>query len=161
MECFIISRSWKKNYLCPCLWITLTRFCQITLIGIKKSIKISLKMNMLVIQSRPTLHPMDCGPPGSSVRGILQARTLERVAIPFSGRSSQPRDGTRVFCIADRVFTIWVTYMNIWFIWVLTFISLASIGKMRQVHRRPFTISTSIFKPEGLSYFLVCLLVYI
>ena len=28
--------------------------------------------------------PMDCGPPGSSVHGILQARILEWVAIPFS-----------------------------------------------------------------------------
>ena len=28
--------------------------------------------------------PMDCSPPGSSVPGILQARTLEWVAISFS-----------------------------------------------------------------------------
>ena len=28
--------------------------------------------------------PMDCGPPGSSVHGILQAKILEWVAIPFS-----------------------------------------------------------------------------
>ena len=28
---------------------------------------------------------MDCGPPGSSVPGILQARILEWVAVPFSG----------------------------------------------------------------------------
>ena len=28
--------------------------------------------------------PMDCSPPGFSVRGILQARTLEWVAISFS-----------------------------------------------------------------------------
>ena len=28
--------------------------------------------------------PIDCGPPGSSVRGVLQAGTLEWVAIPFS-----------------------------------------------------------------------------
>ena len=35
-----------------------------------------------VTQSRPTLcDPMDCSPPGSSVRGILQARVLEWVAI--------------------------------------------------------------------------------
>ena len=27
---------------------------------------------------------MDCSPPGSSVQGILQARTLEWIAIPFS-----------------------------------------------------------------------------
>ena len=34
---------------------------------------------------------MDCSPPGSSVHGILQARILEWVAIPFSRGSSQPR----------------------------------------------------------------------
>ena len=28
--------------------------------------------------------PLDCGPPGSSVHGIFQARILERVAISFS-----------------------------------------------------------------------------
>ena len=39
---------------------------------------------VLVAQSRPTLcHPMDCSPPGSSAHGILQARILERVAMPF------------------------------------------------------------------------------
>ena len=36
------------------------------------------------------LRPMDCTPPDSSVHGILQARILEWVGIPFSGRSSQP-----------------------------------------------------------------------
>ena len=36
--------------------------------------------------------PMDCGLPGSSVHGILQARILEGVAISFSRGSSQPRD---------------------------------------------------------------------
>ena len=30
-------------------------------------------------------NPMDCSPPGSSVRGILQARILEWVAIPPPG----------------------------------------------------------------------------
>ena len=33
---------------------------------------------------------MDCSPPGSSVRGILQARILEWVAISFSRGPSQP-----------------------------------------------------------------------
>ena len=37
-------------------------------------------------------EPVDCSPPGSSVRGVLQARTLEQVAIPFSRGSSSPRD---------------------------------------------------------------------
>ena len=33
---------------------------------------------------------MDCNPPGSSVHGILQARTLESVAMPSSRGSSDP-----------------------------------------------------------------------
>ena len=54
----------------------------------------------------PTLcDPMDCGWPGSTVLVILQARTLEWVAIPFSRRSSPPRDQTRDSCITDRLFT--------------------------------------------------------
>ena len=40
--------------------------------------------------------PMDSSPPASSVHGILQARILEWVAIPFSRGSSQPRDWTPV-----------------------------------------------------------------
>ena len=40
---------------------------------------------VLVSQSCPTLcNPEDCSLPGSSVHGILQARILEWVAIPFS-----------------------------------------------------------------------------
>ena len=35
--------------------------------------------------------PMVCSPPGSSVCGILQARILEWVAIPFSGALPDPR----------------------------------------------------------------------
>ena len=41
------------------------------------------------LQSCPTLCDlMDCSPSGSSVRGILQARTLEWVAMPSSRGSS-------------------------------------------------------------------------
>ena len=47
--------------------------------------------------------------PGSSVRGILQARLLEWVAINFSRGSSQPRDWIRVSCIAGGFFTTWAT----------------------------------------------------
>ena len=40
---------------------------------------------VLVAQLCPTLYDvMDCSPPGSSIRGILQARILDWVAIPFS-----------------------------------------------------------------------------
>ena len=38
----------------------------------------------------------DCSPPGSSVHGISQARTLEWVIISYSRGSSQPRDQTGV-----------------------------------------------------------------
>ena len=49
------------------------------------------KKKALVAQSCPTLcDPTDCRLPGSSVHGILQARILEWVAIPFS-RGSFPR----------------------------------------------------------------------
>ena len=64
----------------------------------------------LVAQSCPTLcDPMDCSPPGSSVRGILQARILEWVATPSSRGSSPPRDRTHVSGIAGGFSTVWVT----------------------------------------------------
>ena len=53
--------------------------------------------------------PMDYNPPVFSVHGILQARILKRVAISFCRGSSQPRDRTRVSCIAGRFFTYWAT----------------------------------------------------
>ena len=43
---------------------------------------------------------MDCSLPGSSVHRILQARTLEWVAISYSGGSSQPRDRSHVSYIS-------------------------------------------------------------
>ena len=65
---------------------------------------------MLVAQLCLTLRdPMDGSPPGSCVHGILQARILEWVAIPFSRVSFWPRDWTWVFCIAGGFFTIWAT----------------------------------------------------
>ena len=60
-----------------------------------------------VSQSCPTLcNPMDCSLLGFSVHGILQARILEWVAIPFSRRSSQPRDRSQVSHIAGIFFTV-------------------------------------------------------
>ena len=54
-----------------------------------------------VAQWCPTLwDPLDCSPPGSSVRGILQARMLEWVAISFFRGSSWPRDQTPISCIS-------------------------------------------------------------
>ena len=47
--------------------------------------------------------PMDCSPPVSFVRGILQARILEWVAISFSRGSPWPRDQTHVSCIGKQI----------------------------------------------------------
>ena len=50
--------------------------------------------------------PMDCNPPGSSVHGLFQARTLEWVAIPSSRESSQPKDWihiSSITCIGSQV----------------------------------------------------------
>ena len=61
-----------------------------------------------VAQSCPTFwDPMDCSSPGSSVHGILQARILKWVAIPFPRGFSG--DQTWVSCIAGRSFAIWAT----------------------------------------------------
>ena len=55
-------------------------------------------------QSCPTLcDPMDSGPPGSSVHGILQARILEWVAMPSLRGSSRPRNRTCVSWIGRRI----------------------------------------------------------
>ena len=49
---------------------------------------------------------MDCSLPGSNgVHGMLQARILEWVGIPFSRWSSRPRDCTQVSGIVGRFFT--------------------------------------------------------
>ena len=62
------------------------------------------------LESCSTLcNPVDCSLSGSSVHGILQARVLEWVAVPFSKGFSQPRDRTWLSCIASRFFTIWAT----------------------------------------------------
>ena len=53
------------------------------------NLKKNRKMYSEVAQLYPTLcNPVDCSLPGFSVRGILQARILEWVAISFSRGSS-------------------------------------------------------------------------
>ena len=57
---------------------------------------------------------MGCSPPGSSAHGVLQARILEWVAVPFSRGSSQPRDRTHVClhfsALVGRFFTTSTTW---------------------------------------------------
>ena len=76
-------------------------------------VKKTIKVKVLVAQSCPILcDPMDYSLPGSSVHGILQARILEWVAIPFSRGSFKPMDQTQVSCTAGRFFTIWEANIN-------------------------------------------------
>ena len=62
-------------------------------------------VSLSVVSNSLQTHGL-CIPPGSFVHGILQARILEWVAIPFSRGSSRPRDRAQVFCIAGRFFTV-------------------------------------------------------
>ena len=69
---------------------------------------------MLVVQLCLTLcHSMDYSPPGSSVHGILQARTLEWVAIAFSRGSSQLKDGTWFSFISGGFFSLCTTKVKV------------------------------------------------
>ena len=79
----------------------------------------NFSVKVLVAQLCPTLcDSTDCSPPGSSVHGILQARILEWVAMPFCRGSSQPRDQTQVSCTAGKFFTVWATSVSgLWLRW--------------------------------------------
>ena len=73
--------------------------------GLRTSIfergKYPLKVKVKVAQLCPTL----CDPMDYTVHGILQARILEWVAVPFFRGSSQPMDRTQFSCTACRFFT--------------------------------------------------------
>ena len=82
------------------------RMCQYSIIQYGASVNFPSPGTLLCVcakslQSCLTLHdPIDCGQPGSSVHGILQARMLEQVAMPSSRGSSPPRNQTRISCIS-------------------------------------------------------------
>ena len=70
-------------------------------ISIQDCLKLKLVLNVKVTQSCPTL----CDPMNGIVCGILQAKTLEWGAFPFSRGSSQPRSQMKVSLIAGGLFT--------------------------------------------------------
>ena len=64
----------------------------------------------LVTQSCLTLcDPMDCSPPGYSVHGDSPSKNTGVDYISYSKGSSQCRNQTQIFCIADGFFTVWAT----------------------------------------------------
>ena len=70
------------------------------------NVSVTKIMTILVICGYAVLSPvwlynsLDCGPPGSSVHGISQARILEWAAVSSCRGSSSPRDQTCVACIS-------------------------------------------------------------
>ena len=72
---------------------------------------------------------MDCSLPGSSIHGILQARILECVAIPFSRESSQPRNRTWVSFTAGRFFTIWAIGKPLYVIYIFFFMIIKNVSE--------------------------------
>ena len=75
--------------------------CQVVISPLKKKMEDYKAVKVKVTQSCPTL----CDPMDYIAHGILQARILKWVAVPFSRGSSQPRDRTQVFHIAGGFFT--------------------------------------------------------
>ena len=59
----------------------------------------SISLFSCEVVSDSFVTPVDCSLPGSSARGISQARILEWVAISSSRGSSRPRDRTQVSCL--------------------------------------------------------------
>ena len=69
-------------------------------------------VNCSSYQSKNSAWSESCSVVSDSVTpcyGILQARILEWVAIPFSRGSSRPRDWTQVSWLAGRFITVWAT----------------------------------------------------
>ena len=99
--------NWS-DFTCMHLFKTLPRYGHIRGKGFRKLIWVKRKWKCCSFVS-DSLRPRGLSPPCSSVRGILQARILEWVAILFSRGSSWSRDGTQVSCTVGKFFTVWAT----------------------------------------------------
>ena len=111
----------------------------------------------------PTLWDcMGCSPPGSFVRGILQARIVEWIAMLTSRGSSPPRKRTRLscgFCFARRFFTAEPlvkplythTYTQIYASDICIYISYFYVFSRTYfyVFSRTFPHTWNIFIPDG------------
>ena len=114
---------------------------------------------------------MDCSPyPPTQAPlsiGILQARILEWVTVPFSRGSYSPRNKTQVSCIAGRFFTIWATreVLSRWYEPEIT--NLFIYPTLFYITIFNFLISILFFHPhnkntvswQGRDYYLLCMCV--
>ena len=74
--------------------------------------------------------PMDCSLPGSSVRGIFQARILEWVAISYSRGSSLFRDQTHISFISCTSMKI-LYHFATWEAQLINFQEIDTTGRFR------------------------------
>ena len=99
---------------------------------------------------------MDYNPPFSSVHGILQIRILEWVTIPFSRRSSQPKDWISVSHITGKIFIAWATRGSLLFFLpkapekVITESCAWSLSRVR-LFATPMDFSLPDFSAQGAS----------
>ena len=93
--------------------IVFTQIVELKLVdvcGLLKRVPGTFKQACLVAQSCPILcDSMDCSLPGSSARGIFQARILSGLPFPSLRGSSRPRDRTCVSCIGRQILYHWAT----------------------------------------------------
>ena len=92
-----------------CHFITPSKLCWVPSVMEFLLCKQNDKRQVLLVSRVRLCDPMDYSRPGSSVHGMLQARILEWLAIPFSRGSSWPRDWAPGACIAGRFYTVWAT----------------------------------------------------
>ena len=59
-------------------------------------------------------NPMDCSPPGSSVHGISQARTVEWVVFYCSRGTFQPRDQMNISYLAEGLYYYFFNHCTTW-----------------------------------------------
>jgi len=109
--------------------------------------KIYLLVHSKLLQSCLTLcDPMDCSLPGSSVRGILQARILEWVAISSSRESSQPMNQTHtsyVSFIGRQVFFVLFCFLLFWATRKALNMYLRNSQESRQLEHKHVTVQLS------------------
>ena len=123
------------------------------------SFELSLHVCVLSCFSRVQLFDaLNCSLLGSSVPGILQARILEWVTMPFSKGSSQPRDWTHtsyISCVNRRV-------LYHWHVWQITSLvqqhpQLCDSGAPFKSHWTIFTLKFVVYLSLGpikLKYFI-------
>ena len=86
---------------------------------------------------------MDYSPPGSSVHGTFQLRTLEPVAIFYSRVSSQPRDQVHISCIS------WIGR------WLLSHVSHLESQNMGTDHQNRIKCSDCLLQKHFFNWVIV------